>query len=963
MSGTSWFSLTTRFVYGVLLPLMLLYLALSSHFSLVRERQVISWQEKMQDSLDNIAKYHQDDRFFHGILQLNFRQAAAASDPLTAVAQVTARLKKVFNQKLQFIVWDKNGKVIPGLSDDTRFQYVIRSLHQQIEFIQLHIATVFPPLPETIVELASKIKLLRSFLGQFLMEKHMALPLLEGYLGSCIRASEEESRRLLWYQKFNSFGLLCFIHKDLTDNEIGGKMLVDRFNGLAMPVKLALFSTKDRSLYGIEDDQAFEALIRMEANSFFDSAVEFKRTDDFLFLFRQLSPRLIVISRLRLKENLLSVDHEVKVVMFKVLRALLLLFFLLYCASLRSDGIYLSVRQKLMLLFLFANGLPLMILLATGYEFFEQKKNTLINETHDNSARILKDFDNLYPAGRDVAAGQMRDFLAVRNEKFLHKTWPAAEVESLQRLVADLSPSESYLFSDTGEQLFFVGTDALTSSVRFVRDFFGGALDFFNNSSARFSPKIKTMIEEFSDEGSVYYGIIHQLGRISPQNYGSGIRWTYLDLLGDRHNYNSWGFLLVAWRPEKLQRAFLRLQLDEINAKIAPRKILVMEKGNETIFPEDLNGVADVRKIMHRTLSRKLVRENQLMIGPQTYVATAMTGTELSESVIMAVYPRDLTLTEINRLFYRVILAVFTSVFVVLLIIRFFSRRLIAPVESLSEGVAAIGERDFSFRSNYDSDDEFGDLIRVFNTTIDGMQELAVGTAVQESLLPPSHARFGSFTLYARSVFMSKMGGDYFDYFSTGKDSFGVFFGDVAGHGIPAALIMAMAKAAIACAQKGYQGPAKLLSEMNSIFLKLKDRGLRRMMTALSFDFNSLTGEYRLANAGQCYPIVVSAGGKGFRYLKAVGMPLGNVSRRAYNELTGKLESGDILLLYSDGIIEATNADEAVFDFAGLEKLLVECYDPDIETYWQRIFKGYSEWASQQDDDITMLMLKYELQK
>jgi len=88
-------------------------------------------------------------------------------------------------------------------------------------------------------------------------------------------------------------------------------------------------------------------------------------------------------------------------------------------------------------------------------------------------------------------------------------------------------------------------------------------------------------------------------------------------------------------------------------------------------------------------------------------------------------------------------------------------------------------------------------------------------------------------------------------------------------------------------------------------------------------------------------------------------MPLGSATRKPYEEISGQLKPGDTLILYTDGIIEATNTAGEVFDFARFEDLLLASWHSDLETWWEGIYKGYCGWAVSQDDDITFLMLKY----
>lgn len=87
-------------------------------------------------------------------------------------------------------------------------------------------------------------------------------------------------------------------------------------------------------------------------------------------------------------------------------------------------------------------------------------------------SRIIKDFDNLYPAGRDVNAKYLRELISKNNKIYGEKIWPPEKILELRDFIDRLNPSESYLFNGSGEQLLCVGRESLTSSVKFIRDFF-----------------------------------------------------------------------------------------------------------------------------------------------------------------------------------------------------------------------------------------------------------------------------------------------------------------------------------------------------------------------------------------------------------------------------------------------------------------------------------------------------------
>lgn len=171
---------------------------------------------------------------------------------------------------------------------------------------------------------------------------------------------------------------------------------------------------------------------------------------------------------------------------------------------------------------------------------------------------------------------------------------------------------------------------------------------------------------------------------------------------------------------------------------------------------------------------------------------------------------------------------------------------------------------------------------------------------------------------------------------------------------------MAMVKAVIAAADKTMANPPQLLCSANQMLLELKKRNWRRMMTAICFDFNLVTGEFTFANAGHCYPAVVAADGHGACLLENGGMPLGSSGKKLPTSFTGRLQPGETLILFTDGVIEAVGSSGEQYGYERFISLCQTSWHPDLETFWQRIIAGYRGWAICQDDDLTFLLLRLE---
>jgi hypothetical protein len=950
-----WLAIIT---FGIFLPFLLLFLALSSHFDVQRERQKTALLEQMNFKLDYLGNYYSDEKFFHGLLQHSFLKADKADEPKNAAVNLITDFKRRFPGIFKFILIDRKGRVDRKNTDINKYYYLINQLFEIIKKLSARQFRNEEMRPEADKEIASKIAILRGVFGIFLLEKHLDEPLKKGYLGSCIRSGHETDNGLLWFQKYSGFSIICFINKKILNQFTGPELISINNNKTEEFLKLGYYNTQTLQAHGngFNKEELFE--IKLKAEEFSLSALSCYESKNFLLIFRQVAPNLVIFACANRLKAIVSSLEATNRILFLLLKWLTIIGFILYCATLRFNDFMITIRQKLFLIFLFTNGLPVLIMISVGYEYFEQKQQTMINSINNNSARLLKSLDSSFPLYVDTIR-QKIDTQIDSTPELAHSSPSSDSIDSLAEFLKRLEPDEAYLFTRNRISLIELGSDVITSA-SFLKGFLSNALEIFNNSGYRPIKRKKTVIEEISDETYVYSDFLETMQRISLQNFGSGNRYTYLKLLGDQKNYNNWGILLVAWKPTTLMKRYSKETAEKVNKHIYPRKLLIMDYESENIVPTRFNNQSNVRRIMHRTKSRKLINENNLKIGSEKYVASSLTGIKMNNAVLMLLHPAKEVETTIEDIYNQIQIAAIVCLLFVSVVFRLYSGRFSRPVHELATGVSQVRKRNFNVQVPYESKDEFGQLIQGFNGTVAGMRELAVGTAIQESLLPPEKANFAKFKLFARSVFMNRMGGDYYDYYPLEDERMGVFFGDVAGHGIPAAVIMAMTKAIVAANKDQNKKPAQFLKIANSIFLSLKKSGWKRMMTGLCLELNTKTGKLIFANAGQCFPVIVGKNGKGMRYAKAFGMPLGHKMRKDYAESKECIAPGESLILYTDGIIEATNARGEIFAFDRFEKLLQNSWDQNLEKWWENIFAAYSSWAAAQDDDITFLMIRNE---
>ena len=944
-----------RLTFALVLPAYLVWLILISHFTMQRETEIARGFETLNLALDGLESYHDDRVFLHALFQKNFTVADQAEQPQVQLENKLAAFQKLFGNRISFVVYDEKGAINSRLTKEKRFQYVLKTMYEIMQLLKQYFASDPFADPTSFEKVNQRINLLRGYFGPYLLASQLFEPLKSDYLGKCLTVSDEKDKPLLWYFPGNNFSLACFVDASLLRRQIGPRLMINRFNRGSQPEKLAYVKTRSYESLGLPRNQAEAGQLKIEVRKFESYAVASRQSEKFLVHMRQVTHDLIVLSYFD-KSTLTDPQQKAFALLLGGLKWLLVIGFVLYCLSLRHREFYLSVQHKMLLLFVFANGLPFLVLVSTGYEFFNEKKNDLINFSHQESLRILREFDLRFPEVADSLAQRLNAFVDQRNALYGKQKWPEHEIKRLNELLVEISPQEAGLFQADGSWVLYLSSSG-DRAEKLIGDLLQRALIFYNREALP-EAKRDSMLAKLSSDDLMLHYFLSMLDRFAILGVGSGERYTYLKFTGDQKNCDMWGVLAVSWDRPRFLQAFAADRLEHSAPGVLPRQLAVMDKKTERVFSLQNIETPLTRRLMRQTSSRKLVTEQNVEIDGQKYLFTSISGNELAEGILVALYPQSAIESHVQRLKLAIALVVLLVFAVLLQIVRLFSRRLLVPVESLAEGIGRIRARDFKFRVDYQSDDELGQLVKVFNQTVEDMQDLALGTSVQVSLLPPEKYRRADIELFARSIFMSKMGGDYYDYFDLTDQRLGIFFGDVAGHGIPAAMIMSMAKAVISSIEDNFAGPADLLGRTNKILQQLKKRNWRRMMTAQVVDIDCKSGTFVIASAGHCYPYIVGKNGSSAVALQINGMPLGSASNKPHAEISGEIDHDETLVFYTDGIIEAVDAKGEMFGYQRFEGLLQTAWSENLEDYWKNIMAGYNAWAVSQDDDLTFLMVR-----
>jgi serine phosphatase RsbU (regulator of sigma subunit) len=207
-------------------------------------------------------------------------------------------------------------------------------------------------------------------------------------------------------------------------------------------------------------------------------------------------------------------------------------------------------------------------------------------------------------------------------------------------------------------------------------------------------------------------------------------------------------------------------------------------------------------------------------------------------------------------------------------------------------------------------------------------RDLELGQQVQRSFLPHRLPQVPGYQFYAQYKSALTIGGDYYDFVRMPNGKLGVLLGDVSGKGVPAALLMAKLSAEARFCITANHDPAKAVADLNELLYQLFLAGeMDRFVTLAAAVLDPVTHVVTLVNAGHMAPLILRK--SDWSLADAIcndlaGPPLGSVDGMTYESCQIDLQTGDCLLLYTDGVTDATNTLGKAFALTGLRKAVLE---------------------------------------
>jgi len=245
----------------------------------------------------------------------------------------------------------------------------------------------------------------------------------------------------------------------------------------------------------------------------------------------------------------------------------------------------------------------------------------------------------------------------------------------------------------------------------------------------------------------------------------------------------------------------------------------------------------------------------------------------------------------------------------------------------------------------------------------DFKSSLAQASAVQQQLMPKSDPRVDGFDIAGRSIWRDETGGDYYDFLypaANGHKRIGIVVGDVTHHGIPSALLMTSARAFLRERVQALPSEcADIISDVNKRLVRDVEE-LNMFMTMFYGEIDIKEKIIRWVKAGHEPAILYTPETDSYELLAGEGLPLGVMEDAVYKELQKPIHSGQIILIGTDGIKEAVDANGEMF---GNERLLdaVRKYaSQPAREILERVFEALNDFRHplEPDDDETLVVIK-----
>jgi hypothetical protein len=954
-------SFMVYFFCFILFPIFLLHSSLTLFFETNTDNLRQIKIAEMSEAMEYMDKYSNNKRYFHFVLSKISDYAQKVDNPEEFIKENIKNLKLKYPNRFEFFVWDNNGKLIKELCDKPGYNYVLNKLYEVLYQVSKDLKKDISTRVSNLDIVKKNEKMLRNFLGRIFIPENLKFPITNNINSGPFLTELGNNLPFVWYSINEKISFICFISNELLNDFSGLKKVANSLNRNSSDIIYGFSISPDFDKPVSSFPEKYENILSLALTTFENAGDSIFENEKAIVKMSMPQSAVRVFSYLHKTDENWNFEYK-RDFWFGIFISILLAVYCFCGFWFLYKRHFFSIRWKLTVLFLLANLAPIAVLGFIAKGFLDSKRLSLKNEIAGELEKTLRELDARYNSMLDFYTSRINVSVQDISQKIGKDTVQQSEINSISELFNTFNASDIYLVASSGKILFNKRDESkATHKLEFMGSLGEAILAFANKKtiniqhrdvfSNMFNPEDAELIRVF----------LKNIASVVEFKFGDYFRIFYSYSFGDFLNFNHNYILIIFWEKEVFQNLFIKENFKTLYNVFTNTEFFVKSDMSDYFYGSE-KYKERVLPILDRNLGMMEKNSGYVNIDNKRLIFVSIKGTNLKNWTLLAVTPEDSINKEINLIVIKTVVGALVSLLLTILIGHMLSLQFLKPIKNLGEAALAIGDRNFSYRVPIGDKDEFGHLNQVFNRVIEGLGDFEVARIVQESLFPGNHFDVGNFRIFGRSVVMTTLGGDYYDCFKINDDYQGIIIGDVAGHGIPAGLMMAMAKSSVLTASEEIKlDPAALTSRLHKMFFAIKNDKLKRMMTFQYFVLRVSDGHFRYTNAGHCFPVIIDSKNKTASFMDYIATPLGIGPRcRCKNQEFALLE-GQSLVLYTDGIVEANNAEGEQYGYDRYKACLPEHYDPDPKVFYYNLYnKVYKIWSPKPDDDLTLILVNRE---
>lgn len=370
-------------------------------------------------------------------------------------------------------------------------------------------------------------------------------------------------------------------------------------------------------------------------------------------------------------------------------------------------------------------------------------------------------------------------------------------------------------------------------------------------------------------------------------------------------------------------------------------------------------------------------------------IVTAYSPIFNSEGEPVAVVGVDMYLSDLQANMRDFLVVFFVAIILVILVavclfFAFVKKKIVTPINKLRDATKSMVENlendesiEVTVRTGNEIEELFESFVQMHSDVRAYISELGAVTAekerigveldvarhIQASMLPcifPAFPERKEIDIYATMDPAKEVGGDFYDFFMVDERHLAIVMADVSGKGVPAALFMVIGKTLIKDHTTPERDLGKVFTEVNKLLCEANSEEM--FITAFEGVLDIVTGEFVYVNAGHEMPFVCKAGGDFEPQKIRAGFVLAGMEDMKYRAGSMVLEPGDKIFLYTDGVTEATDANDELYGMERLCTILNKAKNGTPHEILPAVKNDINAFVgeAEQFDDITMLCLEYK---